>query len=65
MSATVTELRPYQAAVQQAQRVGVPRAVAVHEVAEERRAGRTGQAVAWALRMTAMGLCPPTGPEAA
>lgn len=65
MSATVTELRPYQAAVQQAQRVGVPRQVAVHEVAEERKAGRSGQMVAWALRMTAMGVPPPVGPEAA
>lgn len=65
MSAVITELRPYQNAVQQAQRIGVPRAVAVHEVAEERRAGRTGQAVAWALRMTAMGIPAPTGPGAA
>ena len=65
MSAVIYSLRPFQSAVQQAARCGIPRETAVHAVAREQRAGNTGQTVAWQLRTRAMHGNAPTGPEAA
>lgn len=67
MSAVLYELRPFQSAVQQAQRVGVPRDAAVHAVAQAQREGASGHHVAGQLRHMAMRQerPAPTGPEAA
>ncbi|GGD58055.1 hypothetical protein [Pseudoxanthomonas indica] len=58
----VTDFRAYETARNQAARLGIPRTTAVRMVADERRAGRTGQHVAGQLRLQAMGGARPTTP---
>lgn len=63
----VIDFRAYETARNQAARLGVPRTTAVRMVADERRAGRTGQHVAGQLRLQAMSSARPntTPPGAA
>jgi|GEM_PF-6720737 len=61
----VIDFRAYETARNQAARLGIPRTTAVRMVADERRAGRTGQHVAGQLRRQVMGSARPTTPPGA
>lgn len=50
----VTDFRAYESARNQAARLGIPRSTAIRLVADERRAGRSGQHVSGQLRLQAM-----------
>ena len=62
---TVTDFRVYQSAAKYADRIGMARREAVHEVASAIRDGMTGQHVAGQLQHRAIRSERPTPPEAA
>jgi hypothetical protein len=56
----VTDFRAYESARDQAARLGLSRSIAIRMVADERRAGRSGQQVSGLLRQRAMDSARPT-----
>lgn len=51
---TVTDFRVYQSARDQGKRIGIPQRQAVHEVAEARKEGMSGQHVAGQMQHRAI-----------